>query len=232
MPLWLVSDKIRFVMRTLPLFPLHTVLFPGMPIQLHVFEDRYRLMIRNCIEGGSPFGVVLIRKGHEARGPLPVPHAVGCTAHITTVEPMQGGHFNLTAQGNERFRILSLQTDKSYLVGQVELLPSEQSQSIEIKRGVRRLLAQLQDYLDLLKGSGSEDIQLVGLPLPEDPLVQVYLAAALLQIPPEEKQPLLAADFAGDLLEEITRLYRREIALWYHLNPVGGDVPLIRGYLN
>lgn len=219
-------------MRLLPLFPLHTVLFPGMPIQLHIFEERYRQMIRHCIENSSPFGVVLIKKGAEAQGPLPVPDTVGCTAHITTVEPLQGGRFNLTAQGNDRFRIQGLLTDRPYLVGQVELLPFEQSQSIVLKRGARHLLFHLQAYLRLLKDSGSEDLQLGSLPLPEDPLIQVYLAAALLQIPPEEKQSLLTADCAANLLEQITRLYRREIALWEHINPGSEEPPLVRGYLN
>lgn len=219
-------------MRLLPLFPLHTVLFPGMPIQLHIFEDRYRLMIRQCIENSTPFGVVLISRGDESLGPLPVPHPVGCTAHITTVEPLQGGHFNLTAQGNDRFRIHGLLTDRPFLVGQVELLPLEQTHSIEMKRGARALLTQLSSYLGLLKENGSEDFQLGSLPLPDDPLTQLYLAAALLQIPAEEKQPLLAAQSAASLLEQISRLYRREIALWQHINRNGEDAPLIRGYLN
>ncbi len=65
----------------IPLFPLKTVLFPGMPINLHIFEERYRLMINRCIDEQLPFGVVLIQKGEEALGPFwPNSHQVGCTA--------------------------------------------------------------------------------------------------------------------------------------------------------
>ena len=53
----------------LPLFPLNTVLFPGMPLGLHIFEDRYKLMIGQCVQERRPFGVVLIRSGQEALGP-------------------------------------------------------------------------------------------------------------------------------------------------------------------
>jgi Lon protease-like protein len=54
----------------LPLFPLNTVLFPGMPLTLHIFEDRYKRMIRTCLKTRQPFGVVLVRHGQEAFGPL------------------------------------------------------------------------------------------------------------------------------------------------------------------
>jgi len=58
-------------MYELALFPLFTVLFPGMPLHLRIFEPRYRLMIKRCLDANQPFGVVLIRKGEEARDPWP-----------------------------------------------------------------------------------------------------------------------------------------------------------------
>jgi Lon protease-like protein len=72
----------------LRLFPLQTVLFPGMRMPLHIFEERYKLMIRECIEQDAPFGVLLIRDGAEV-GAGAVPHNVGTTARIsqTTCSP-------------------------------------------------------------------------------------------------------------------------------------------------
>ena len=79
------------IMFELPLFPLNTVLFPGMPLTLHIFEDRYKLMIGKCIQERQPFGVVLIRRGLEALGPVADTHSVGCMAFIRQVERLEQG---------------------------------------------------------------------------------------------------------------------------------------------
>jgi uncharacterized protein len=92
----------------LPLFPLNTVLFPGMPIQLYIFEQRYKEMIHDCLKSSQPFGVVLIRNGKEANSHLAEPHYVGCSARILDVEPLEEGRMNLVALGQQRFRILEL----------------------------------------------------------------------------------------------------------------------------
>ena len=71
----------------LPIMPLYSVLFPGMPMPLVIFEERYLEMIRNCQEGDSTFGVALIKAGREVGGPA-VPYDVGTTAAIVSVEPL------------------------------------------------------------------------------------------------------------------------------------------------
>ena len=109
----------------LPLFPLHNVLFPGMALPLHVFESRYKQMIKFCLEGDKRFGVVLIRHGSEALGPLPEPHLIGCTAQIIEVQPLEEGHMYLTTTGVQRFRINTINHGLPYLVGKVEILPFE-----------------------------------------------------------------------------------------------------------
>jgi uncharacterized protein len=97
----------------LPLFPLNTVLFPGMPLTLHIFEERYKLMIERCLEHRQPFGVVLIRYGKEALGSLADPHRIGCTARILDVQPLSEGRMNISALGQKRFRILELSHKKA-----------------------------------------------------------------------------------------------------------------------
>ena len=86
-------------MLDLPLFPLQTVLFPGIPFQLHIFEERYKQMVARCLDERVPFGVVLIRKGREALGPVAQTYPVGCTAQIARVENLPQGRFNLTVVG-------------------------------------------------------------------------------------------------------------------------------------
>lgn len=196
----------------LPLFPLNTVLFPGTPIQLHIFEPRYKLMIEQCIQNDQPFGVVLIHKGVEAGGPLAEPHPIGCTAQITQVERLDDGRMNILAVGLERFQIVALNRTEPYLTGTVELIPLDEDDEPIIEQAGRRLRPWVERYLAVLS-QVAEDAHFDLDRLPDDPLALAYLAAALLQVPSEQKQTLLAADQAVDFLTAIRAMYRREVAL-------------------
>ncbi len=195
----------------LPLFPLNTVLFPGMPLRLHVFEERYKEMIRRCLETSQPFGVVLIARGVEALGPLPEPHHIGCTAQIIQVEPLEQGRMNIVAIGQERFQVVSLYYDKPYLVGNVELYPMVADSPNAIAQAGRRLRPWVERYLHILSEAGL--VQFDAGQLPGDALGLGYLSAALLQAPAKQKQSLLAAERASAFLNDMGALFRREVAL-------------------
>jgi Lon protease-like protein len=195
----------------LPLFPLNTVLFPGMPLNLHIFEDRYTRMIQGCIESSNPFGVVMIKHGLEAHGPLAEPYDIGCTARIIEVEPLSEGRMNIVALGQKRFRILSINDQNSYLVGKVELYPLEASDKEILTRTGKRLRPWVKRYMDIL--SQVSEVNLEVEHLPNDPLALAYLAAVLLQVPPTLKQPLLAVEREFEFLGEMYALYRREVSL-------------------
>src|SRR3712207_3404751 len=108
--------------RALPLFPLRVVLFPGMRLPLHIFEDRYKLMIGTCMVTDRTFGVALIRSGSEVGGPAEV-HPIGTTARIVEVERLPEGRLNLVAVGVDRFEIVERYADQPYASGLVRLLP-------------------------------------------------------------------------------------------------------------
>ena len=105
----------------LPLFLLNAVLFPGATLPLHIFEERYKLLISNCLDREEPFGVILIRSGSEV-GELAEPFDIGTTARIAHVRQLEEGRLNVICVGGQRFRTTSLQRDQPYLVGEVELL--------------------------------------------------------------------------------------------------------------
>jgi len=107
----------------LPLFPLNTVLFPGAMLPLHIFEERYKLMIASCIEERRPFGVLLIREGWEV-GATAEPFEVGTTAHIARVDELEEGKMDLVCLGGKRFRTVRLVSEDPYLTGEVEFLSS------------------------------------------------------------------------------------------------------------
>ena len=199
-------------MYDLPLFPLNTVLFPSTPISLHIFEPRYKLMVERCLQGGQPFGVVLIRKGVEALGPLAEPHSVGCTAQITQVENLEDGDMDIVGIGIERFQIARLAHDKPYLVGKVEPFPLRREDSPSLMQAGRRLRPWVEQYLSILtQASGNTDFDLSR--LPDDPVALAYLAAAMVQIPLDQKQELLTANQAATFLADVRVIYRREVAL-------------------
>lgn len=196
----------------IPLFPLHSVLFPGMPVNLHIFEKRYQLMINRCIDERQPFGVVLIQTGQEALGALAEPHLIGCTARILRVERLDQGRMNIACLGHERFRILSLdKTSYPYLVGQVELVPfleGSPGQSEVLGEQVRN---QLKKFVDILSRIRGEEFQ--GQQLPENPALLAYMAATLLQIPASEKQVLLESETIEHFYRDLSVILSREIVL-------------------
>jgi Lon protease-like protein len=103
----------------LRLFPLRTVLFPGMKLPLQVFEPRYRQLVAECMEYAEPFGVSLIREGAEVGGAA-VPYNIGTTALIESVTTAPDGRLHLATMGGRRFRIATLHTDRAYLWAEVE----------------------------------------------------------------------------------------------------------------
>lgn len=199
-------------MYELPLFPLNTVLFPGMPLPLQIFEERYKEMIDDCIREKRPFGVVLIREGVAENGPLAEPHAIGCTAQITQVQPLDDdGRMLIVSIGRERFRIVSLHKDKPYLVGIVEPAPLLAESRELLEEGVARLHPLVLEYLQIMAQAGH--IEFEASQVPTDAEALIYLAAAVIQLPNEIKQSWLAIDKASELLHRLERRYSSELPL-------------------
>jgi Lon protease-like protein len=180
-----------------------------MPLPLHVFEDRYKIMIGLCLEQRQPFGVVLIKEGVEALGPLAEPHLVGCSARITQVERLGQGRMNIGVIGRRRFRILSLDHNLPYLVGNAVYYPlsDEEAGTDDAARRLRPWVIRYMEELSKLEGSDFDPEQ-----IPEEPVSLAYTAATLLRIPEIQKQTFLAALTTDDLLRDLRKHYRREVA--------------------
>lgn len=139
----------------IPLFPLNTVLFPGGPLPLRIFEARYLDMISACVKNDSPFGVLLIREGGEA-GPATT-HDIGTLARIVDWYQGSDGLLGVTAIGEQRFRVISsFRQDDGLNVGEVEILddepptplPEEYREMANILAGVLDDLGRLYESLD------------------------------------------------------------------------------------
>lgn len=190
----------------LPLFPLNTVLFPGMYLPLHIFEERYKEMISLCLREQRPFGVVMLREGNT--GSEPELESIGCTARIMQMQPLEEGRMNIMTVGEERFRILSLRHHHAYLVGIVESAPLRQPQETSMRAAANRLYPQLVDYLQNLARLGKVEFDLAQ--IPKDPLTLLYLSAAIIQLPMEAKQSFLLMDEATALFNALQQGFRQE----------------------
>ena len=162
----------------IPLFPLHTVLSPGLALPLHVFEDRYRLMVRRCLDESTPFGVVLIREGSELAprdgGPQELAIAsVGTFAEIREASRYADGRWELLTVGAGRFVIETVKTGlEPYLVADVEPLDDALGDADSADALVRRVSRRFVDYLRLLQPRDGEattpiDVQ-VEVDVPDD----------------------------------------------------------------
>ena len=194
----------------LPLFPLNTVLFPGMPLPLHIFEERYKLMVDECLRDHTLFGVVLIKSGAEVGSPA-VPYPVGTTARIVSSERLSEGRLNLETVGEDRFRILELRYHRPYLMGLVENFPVTDADSPVAPSLADRLRPWVSQYMTLLARAADMPFDLNRLPV--EPLALAYLAAIVLQTPTRAKQSLLALSSLLELLERERQIYRNEIVI-------------------
>ena len=202
----------------LPLFPLHVVLFPGRPLSLHIFEPRYRQMLRDCQEGDRRFGILAIRAGREV-GPDAEVFDVGTVTRIEAVEALDDGRSYVFTRGEQRFRLQRLVPGTPYLKGEVELL-EEPPCSSEDYAQAKQLRALLFCYL---KGLGAPAELLER--LPSDPHKLAYLAGAAAQVEVPEQQRLLELQVTGHRLDATLRLLRRETSLMRHFGRVGSLRP-------
>lgn len=198
-------------MAELPLFPLNTVLFPGMQLKLHIFEERYKLMINECIDAKTPFGVALIKSGREALGPMALPHEVGCSARIAEVQRLSFDRLNILASGQRRFRIKSIARTNPYMLGDVQYFSLQEDRPDLIYYYGKRLRPLLIQYLNLL--SSAEEIRFDPEQIPHSPKSLAQVAAILLQAENIQKQTLLALGSLSKLLRQLVELYRLETML-------------------
>ena len=210
---------------TLPLFPLGTVLFPGLVLPLHIFEDRWRALVRHLrdLPDGVPreFGVVAIDRGLEV---LPPPHngvttsevvvhEVGCVAQLRQITEHADGRFDIVTVGGRRFRITGfLPTPHPYPVVGVEWLPEPAADAVADELAPR-VTARFRAYLKALRGSEEDQ-------LPDDAVVLSHLVAATSALSVADRQALLSAPDCVTRLRAELKLLARETALLSELRAV------------
>ncbi len=192
----------------LPLFPLaEVVLFPGMVLPLHVFEERYVRMVRTVLAGDRRFGVCLIRAGEEVGEPAE-PCAVGTTARITESREVAPDEFIVLAVGEERFRIQRQWHDGKLLLGEVETFDDRPADSA------------VEEWCDRLRALASRHLMLIGQAtgremeparFPDSPRDLSFLIASGLAIESGLRQELLELTDTQARLEILTNLLGEQV---------------------
>lgn len=190
----------------IPLFPLRTVLFPGMPLPLHIFEERYKVMIKECMASNSPFGVVLIKDG-EPPGESST-YEVGTTAVIANVSDVSKDTFDIVTVGYQRFKILSLLHDRPFLKALVDYIPHQEEDSKISHTRAAELLPFLKQYVTLISELTETRIELNE--LPDKPILLALMTAILLQVPLIDKQRLLTLETIPEMLALEKAILMRE----------------------
>ena len=198
----------------IPLFPLGLVLFPGMPLPLHIFEERYKAMIGDCMRNNSAFGVSLIRSGQEV-GSAADPQPVGTTARVLRSQLLEQGRMNVITKGERRFEIVEITQQEPHVAALVKLLDEPVGDGFTgVSSEITEEFSKLMRSLVSLTGGYTSQVE-----VPEDPVELSYMIAANLDAPIPVRQELLQVPTAADRLNRLVPLLkRRNHALEEELN--------------
>lgn len=196
----------------LPIFPLGVVLFPGMTLPLHIFEERYRALVQDLLDAGVDepcFGVVAIRDGYEV-GELAVhsAHRVGCEAVLSEAERRPDGTFDIETVGRRRLHVDDMDESRPYLVASVTYL--EEPPGVGVEQARAQALAAFEAYrlrMDEMRGTRI-DVSA----MPRDPRTLSYALAAGGLFMLSDRQQLLETPDTADRLTRLARLLRSETA--------------------
>lgn len=195
--------------RDLPLFPLNTVLFPRMPLSLHIFEPRYQEMMTRCLRERIGFGVLLIREGSEVGGPAET-FTVGTVARIVNADELEDGRMNMLTMGMVRFRLLKTYDTHPYLSGDIELWQEEMGDTRQLPKLTASAHRAYINYVAQLAELMDEEDSMGQIIAPQDPQLLSYTIASSLQIPDGDKQNLLEIETVEERLVRELDLMERE----------------------
>jgi len=203
-------DKVRGV-RELPIFPLPVVLFPGMPMPLHIFEDRYRKMLADIRAADNLFGLSYFDAGSAGRDTPPTGH-IGCVAEVTETQALPDGRSNILAVGVVRYQVESyVERGDLYLVGRANYFEDEEENESALSSNshdVARMFMRVANSIRVMNDERGN--------LPDisdtDPQKLSFLVAAALEIEVETKQELLELRSTSERLSRLRDLLARVVS--------------------
>jgi Lon protease-like protein len=174
----------------LPIFPLPNVLlFPNMVLPLHIFEERYKRMVSDCLQGDRLLGLFLLQYGWEQEGASPTPYEVGGMGRITRAVRFPNGSMDILLSGLARVRILRYVQHKPYLIAEVEMWPDEPDDSEGVEALTRRMVGLFERFVIAKAGEGHE--LLTGLKLLASPIDLLHYVVTNMPLDVHQKQEII-----------------------------------------
>ncbi|MGC4105759.1 MAG: LON peptidase substrate-binding domain-containing protein [Thermomicrobiales bacterium] len=193
----------------LPLFPLGAVLFPGMPIPLHVFEERYRRMLADRHQRDPAFGIVLLRAGQDTEPTLVENlHTIGTATRIVSHHKRKDGRSDIVVTGTRRFAIQSVNWELGYGLATVDWKDDPPADGAMLAQSMQRTVRAFSAYVErvtAVTGRAFEDVR-----MSSDPIVASWELAARLPLHTWERQRILEMETAGERLTALAHIVHRE----------------------
>jgi Lon protease-like protein len=203
------SDKVRGI-RELPLFPLPLVLFPGVPLPLHIFEPRYRQMLADIRVRDQLFGLSFF-DATESEAELPPVGHVGCVAEVTEIQPMPDGRSNILTLGLIRYRLEAyVEHGDPYLVGRVSFFEDEEEDTSVLEERAEEVSALFMRIARAVRIINDERASLPDLP-PTEPERLSFLVAAAMELDTAVKLELLELRSTAGRLKRLRDLLTRAV---------------------
>ena len=196
----------------MPLFPLNAVVFPGVVTPLHIFEERYRALVRELLQVESVFdrvfGILAIREGYEVGDHgMQSAHRVGTLVQLTEVDAYEDGRFDIEVIGRQRLRVIDSDSSGTFLRGEVELIPdTDEPDSVPEAEAALSVFETYRHRLSELRGGPV----LTG-EMPSDPAYLSYALASTCLLTLPQRQSLLEADSAQERLGTLRRTLHEEM---------------------
>jgi Lon protease-like protein len=174
----------------LPIFPLPNVLlFPNMTLPLHIFEERYKRMVNDCLQGDRLLGLFLLRQGWDEEGATPTPYDVGGMGRITRAVRYPNGSMDILLSGLARVQVLRYVQQKPYLIAEIEMWPDEPDDSEGVEALTRRMVGLFQRYVVAKVGEGHELLK--NLKMLASPIDLLHLVVTNMPLDVHQKQEIL-----------------------------------------
>ena len=173
----------------IPIFPLNLVVFPGSQINLHIFEPRYRQMMKYCVQNNTGFGICLIKNGEEVGDSETTPFEIGTYVEFSEIYELPDGRYDIKVEGIHTFQILNLIYGDLYLKAKISIFKDPEPQVEFSLNEKRQVMKYLTDYINSIAGLRGEWISDRKAPLDLNPLFTYGMS--VLEIPNTEKQKIL-----------------------------------------
>jgi Lon protease-like protein len=195
----------------LPIFPLPNVmLFPNMALPLHIFEERYKRMVSDCLQGERLLGLFLLQRGWEEEDAAPTPYDVGGMGRITRAVRYPNGSMDILLSGLARVHAVRYVQEKPYLIAEIEMWPDEPDDSEGMGALTRRMMGLFERYVTAKAGEGHELLR--GLKLLASPIDLLHYVVTNIPLDLHQKQEIMNLRPIDERVTMMITLLNRELA--------------------